>query len=113
MDAYTAWHRMQLFKEHAAALVTLSMIDLKVNNPYVQEYNELLAYCLTMIKTLKINDKVDIGDVLSRDVLDKHESVTKNLALNKRSTSSVRSKHMYDEMQSLLNDIEVILDDLK
>ena len=104
MDAYTAWHRMQLFKEHAAALVTLSMIDLKVNNPYVQEYNELLTYCLTMIKTLKITDS---------DVLDKHESVTKNLALNKRSTSSVRSKHMYDEMQSLLNDIEVILDDLK
>jgi hypothetical protein len=104
MDAYTAWHRMQLFKEHAAALVTLSMIDLKVNNPYVQEYNELLAYCLTMIKTLKITDT---------DVLDKHESVTKNLVLNKRSTSSVRSKHMYDEMQSLLNDIEVILDDLK
>lgn len=104
MDAYTAWHRMQLFKEHAAALVTLSMIDLKVNNPYVQEYNELLAYCLTMIKTLKITDS---------DVLDKHESVTKNLVLNKRSTSSVRSKHMYDEMQSLLNDIEVILDDLK
>ena len=104
MDAYTAWHRMQLFKEHAAALVTLSMIDLKVNNPYVQEYNELLAYCLTMIKTLKITDT---------DVFDKHESVTKNLVLNKRSTSSVRSKHMYDEMQSLLNDIEVILDDLK
>ena len=104
MDAYTAWHRMQLFKEHAAALVTLSMIDLKVNNPYVQEYNELLAYCLTMIKTLKITDS---------DVLDKHESVTKNLVLNKRSASSVRSKHMYDEMQSLLNDIEVILDDLK
>ena len=104
MDAYTAWHRMQLFKEHAAALVTLSMIDLKVNNPYVQEYNELLAYCLTMIKTLKITDS---------DVLDKHESVTKNLVLNKRSTSSVRSKHMYGEMQSLLNDIEVILDDLK
>ncbi len=104
MDAYTAWHRMQLFKEHAAALVTLSMIDLKVNNPYVQEYNELLAYCLTMIKTLMITDS---------DVLDKHESVTKNLVLNKRSTSSVRSKHMYDEMQSLLNDIEVILDDLK
>lgn len=104
MDAYTAWHRMQLFKEHADALVTLSMIDLKVNNPYVQEYNELLAYCLTMIKTLKITDT---------DVLDKHESVTKNLVLNKRSTSSVRSKHMYDEMQSLLNDIEVILDDLK
>ena len=104
MDAYTAWHRMQLFKEHAAALVTLSMIDLKVNNPYVQEYNELLAYCLTMIKTLKITDT---------DVLDKHESVTKNLVLNKRSTSSVRSKHMYDEMESLLNDIEVILDDLK
>lgn len=104
MDAYTAWHRMQLFKEHAAALVTLSMIDLKVNNPYVQEYNELLAYCLTMIKTLKITDT---------DVLDKYESVTKNLVLNKRSTSSVRSKHMYDEMQSLLNDIEVILDDLK
>lgn len=104
MDAYTAWHRMQLFKEHAAALVTLSMIDLKVNNPYVQEYNELLAYCLTMIKTLKVTDS---------DVLDKHESVTKNLVLNKRSTSSVRSKHMYDEMQSLLNDIEVILDDLK
>ena len=104
MDAYTAWHRMQLFKEHAAALVTLSMIDLKVNNPYVQEYNELLAYCLTMIKTLKVTDS---------EVLDKHETVTKNLVLNKRSTSSVRSKHMYDEMQSLLNDIEVILDDLK
>ncbi len=104
MDAYTAWHRMQLFKEHAAALVTLSMIDLKVNNPYVQEYNELLTYCFTMIKTLKITDT---------DVLDKYESVTKNLVLNKRSTSSVRSKHMYDEMQSLLNDIEVILDDLK
>ena len=104
MDAYTAWHRMQLFKEHAAALVTLSMIDLKVNSPYAQEYNELLAYCLTMIKTLKITDS---------DVLDKHESVTKNLVLNKRSTSSVRSKHMYDEMESLLNDIEVILDDLK
>lgn len=104
MDAYTAWHRMQLFKEHAAALVTLSMIDLKVNSPYVQEYNDLLAYCLTMIKTLKITDS---------DVLDKHESVTKNLVLNKRSTSSVRSKHMHDEMQSLLNDIEVILDDLK
>ena len=104
MDAYTAWHRMQLFKEHAAALVTLSMIDLKVNNPYVQEYSELLAYCLTMIKTLKITDT---------DVLDKHESVTKNLVLNKRSTSSVRSKNMHEEMQSLLNDIEVILDDLK
>jgi hypothetical protein len=104
MDAYTAWHRMQLFKEHAAALVTLSMIDLKVNNPYVQEYNELLTYCLTMIKTLKITDT---------DVLDKHESVTKNLVLNKRSTSSVRSKNMHEEMQSLLNDIEVILDDLK
>lgn len=104
MDAYTAWHRMQLFKEHAGALVTLSMIDLKVNNPYVQEYNELLAYCLTMIKTLKITDT---------DVLDKHESVTKNLVLNKRSTSSVRSKNMHEEMQSLLNDIEVILDDLK
>ena len=104
MDAYTAWHRMQLFKEHAAAVVTLSMIDLKVNNPYVQEYNELLAYCLTMIKTLKITDT---------DVLDKHESVTKNLVLNKRSTSSVRSKNMHEEMQSLLNDIEVILDDLK
>lgn len=104
MDAYTAWHRMQLFKEHAAALVTLSMIDLKVNNPYVQEYNELLAYCLTMIKTLKVTDS---------EVLDKHETVTKNLVLNKRSTSSVRSKHMYDEMESLLNDIEVILDDLK
>ena len=104
MDAYTAWHRMQLFKEHSSALVTLSMIDLKVNNPYVQEYNELLAYCLTMIKTLKITDT---------DVLDKHESVTKNLVLNKRSTSSVRSKNMHEEMQSLLNDIEVILDDLK
>lgn len=104
MDAYTAWHRMQLFKEHAAAVVTLSMIDLKVNNPYVQEYNELLAYCLTMIKTLKITDT---------DVLDKHESVTKNLVLNKRSTSSVRSKNMHEEMESLLNDIEVILDDLK
>ena len=104
MDAYTAWHRMQLFKEHAAALVTLSMIDLKVNNPYVHMYNELLAYCLTMIKTLKITDS---------DVLDKHESVTKNLVLNKRSTSSVRSKNMHEEMQSLLNDIEVILDDLK
>lgn len=104
MDAYTAWHRMQLFKEHAAAVVTLSMIDLKVNNPYVQEYNELLAYCLTMIKTLKITDT---------DVLDKHENVTKNLVLNKRSTSSVRSKNMHEEMESLLNDIEVILDDLK
>ena len=105
MDAYTAWHRMQLFKEHAAALVTLSMIDLKVNNPYVQEYNELLAYCLTMIKTLKITDT---------DVLDKLESVTKNLVRNKRSTISVRSsKNMHEEMQSLLNDIEVILDDLK
>lgn len=104
MDAYTAWHRMQLFKEHAAALVTLSMIDLKVNNPYVQEYNELLAYCLTMIKTLKVTDS---------EVLDMHECVTKNLVLNKRSTSSVRSKNMHEEMQSLLNDIEVILDDLK
>ena len=104
MDAYTAWHRMQLFKEHSSALVTLSMIDLKVNSAYEAENIELLTYCLTMIKTLKITDS---------DVIAKHESVTKNLVLNKRSTSSVRSKHMYDEMQSLLNDIEVILDDLK
>lgn len=104
MDAYTAWHRMQLFKEHSAAWVTLTMIDLKVNNAYEKEYHELLTYCLTMIKTLKITDS---------DVLDKHVSVTKNLVLNKRSTSSVRSKNMHEEMQSLLNDIEVILDDLK
>jgi hypothetical protein len=104
MTLEAAYQRIQIFQEHARIQRVLAKVDLRVNNAYTSEFQEILGYMITMVQALRLG---------SDEMIDKLDEIQKDIDKNMKILSSVRTKSIYDNVVLVMRTISSTLYDLK
>lgn len=99
-----AYQRVQLFKEHTRMQTVLSSMDLRSNETYLSESQELLNYTTLMAQALTL---------MSSEVVFTLQSIRKDIEMNTKISSSLRTKAIHGNLTNVMNLITNTLYNLK